>query len=44
MTEVLSGAILVAAFVLVAVLAAILLVAAYKRAGARETSRDHRLS
>jgi hypothetical protein len=38
-----SGVLLVAAFVAVAGLAAVLGVAAWRRAGARETSRDHRL-
>jgi hypothetical protein len=43
-TGVISGVILVAAFVAVAGLAALLCLAAYRRAGARETSRDQRLS
>ena len=44
MTGVISGLILVAAFVAAAGLAGVLCVAAYRRAGARETSRDQRLS
>jgi hypothetical protein len=44
MTGILSGVLLVAAFVAVAGLAAVLCVAAYRRAGAREPGRDQRLS
>lgn len=46
MTAMVSGVILVAAFAATGVLAAILAVAAFRRAGARETSnaRDQRLS
>jgi hypothetical protein len=43
-TGILSGVLLVAAFVAVAGLAAVLCVAAYRRAGAREPGRDQRLS
>ena len=43
MTGMISGVLLVAAFVAVAGLAAVLCMAAYRRAGARETSRDQRL-
>lgn len=43
MTGMISGVLLVAAFVAVAGLAAVLCVAAWRRAGAREASRDQRL-
>jgi hypothetical protein len=43
-TGILSGVLLVAAFAAVAGLAAVLCVAAYRRAGAREPGRDQRLS
>jgi len=42
-TGMISGVLLVAAFVAVAGLAAVLCVAAWRRAGAREASRDQRL-
>jgi hypothetical protein len=43
-TGIVSGVLLVAAFVAVAGLAGVLCVAAYRRAGARESGRDQRLS
>lgn len=43
MTGMISGVLLVAAFVAVAGLAAVLCVAAWRRAGAREASRDQRV-